>query len=162
MTTTSGRVYGIEVVLQTGSGFRGEVMRMPPPLRDSPTQRVLTGTILKTDPKIFLKTNSAPIYTNLRRELAPKATIFQKVPKRSFWPVFPNYSALGWLSWPVKLIRLNIEKLIIFLKNNTNFLAADWLYSSYFVYFCSELKMGRNFVFGCVLVLFLSTENQVP
>ena len=47
----------------------------------------------RTDPKIFLKAPSAPIYTNFEGERAPKkrnffAKIFQKVPKNGFLTVF--------------------------------------------------------------------------
>ena len=47
----------------------------------------------QTDPKIFLKAPSAPIYTNFEGERAPKKTlffvkIFQKVPKNGFFDCF--------------------------------------------------------------------------
>ena len=46
-----------------------------------------------TDPKIFLKAPSAPIYTNFEGERAPKkryffVKIFQKVPKNGFFDCF--------------------------------------------------------------------------
>ena len=42
-----------------------------------------------TDPKIFLKTPSAPIYTNFEGERVPKKReIFQKVPKNGFFDCF--------------------------------------------------------------------------
>ena len=46
-----------------------------------------------TDPKIFLKAPSAPIYTNFEGVRAPKKTrkkrkIFQKVPKNGFFDCF--------------------------------------------------------------------------
>ena len=51
-----------------------------------------------TDPKIFLKAPSAPIYTNFERERAPKKTqffrkIFSSAQKRLFWFFFKNLPA---------------------------------------------------------------------
>ena len=81
-------------------GFRGGGRggRTPPPSgirppadpKGTPFDTFSEIHFWRTDPKIFLKAPSAPIYTNFEGERAPKkrnffAKIFQKVPKNGFF-----------------------------------------------------------------------------
>ena len=80
-------------------GFRGGG-RTPPPqgfepcrAKEVPLWYFLRNPFLVTDPKVFLKATSAPIYTFFEGERAPKkrdffVSIFQKVPKNGFFDLF--------------------------------------------------------------------------
>ena len=61
-----------------------------------PLCTILRYPFLGTDPKIFLKASSAPIYTNFEGEARAEkraflVKIFQKRLKMPFWPVFQKY-----------------------------------------------------------------------
>ena len=96
-------VFGTGVDL--GGGGRGvgrPFLRYSTPCRPkgSPLWYFLRNPFfLPTDPKIFLKTPSAPIYTNFEGERAPKkcdffVKILQKVPKNGFFDLFFRKSNL--------------------------------------------------------------------
>ena len=79
-------------------GFRGGGADASPPLRDSTPRRPKGSPFVTfseihfwpTDPKIFLKATSAPIYTNFKGERAPKKRDFfvKKCPKTAFFDCF--------------------------------------------------------------------------
>ena len=82
-------------MIGTRGGFRGgrgadalpSGIRPPADPKGTPFDTFSEIHFWRTDPKIFLKAPSAPIYTNFEGERAPKkrnffAKIFQKVPKK--------------------------------------------------------------------------------
>ena len=90
------------VVVCNRGGFRGGAggadappsgIRPPADPKGPPFDTFSEIHFWPTDPKIFLKAPSAPIYTNFEGERAPKkrdffVKIFQKLPKNGFFDCF--------------------------------------------------------------------------